>query len=253
MEQRLGGVGDLRRVVDLNGMSVLYLVRHGQAGTRENYDSLSDLGRKQARLLGEHFQGQGVSFAAAYSGSLARQTATADQVLPDTEVRVDPGWDEFDLSHVYQELAPHLMADDEEFRVQYEQMQRDIDLSQGSHGAAVHRKWNDCDKKCVRAWVEGRYEYSGESWVHFVARIHAALGRVIDAAHEGNVAVFTSATPIGVCAARTLEITDRRAMWLAAVMFNTSFTTIRVHGDEARLFTLNAIPHLNEAGLRTFR
>jgi broad specificity phosphatase PhoE len=234
-------------------MTVLYLVRHGQAGTRENYDSLSELGREQARLLGDHFRAQGISFAAAYSGALARQRATALEVLPDAEITVDAGWDEFDLAHVYQELAPRLIADDAEFRVQYEEMQREILRSAGSHGAPVHRKWNDCDKKCVRAWVEGRYEYSGESWVRFVARIQAALGRVIAAAHEGNVVVFTSATPIGVSAAKTLEIEDGRAMWLAAVMFNTSFSTVRVHGGEARLFSLNAIPHLGMGELRTFR
>jgi broad specificity phosphatase PhoE len=234
-------------------MSILYLIRHGQAGTRENYDSLSELGAAQARLLGHHFRAQRILFAAACSGSLARQQSTARAILPDAEIMVDPGWDEFDLSHVYQELAPFLIEDDEQFRVQYEEMQRDIVLSQGAHHAPVHRKWNDCDKKCVRAWVEGRYPYSGESWIAFVARIHAALTRVVDAAHEGNVAVFTSATPIGVSAARTLEIADGRAMWLAAVMFNTSFTTLRVHGDEVRLFTLNAIPHLDETPLRTFR
>lgn len=76
---------------------------------------------------------------------------------------------------------------------------------------------------------------------------------MIEAAHEGNVAVFTSATPIGIAAARTLEIADGRAMWLAAVMFNTSVTTLRLHGEEARLFTLNTTPHLSEARLRTFR
>ena len=234
-------------------MSVLYLVRHGQAGTRENYDSLSDLGRTQAQLLRERFRDQGIQFAAAYSGSLKRQLKTAAEILPDSKITIDSGWDEFDLSHVYSELAPRLAGDDEQFRVQYEEMQRDIELSQGAHHAPVHRKWNDCDKKCVRAWVEGRYEYSGESWIGFVRRIHKALGRVIDAVHEGNIAVFTSATPIGIAAAKTLEIADGRAMWLAAVMFNASFTTLRVHGDEVRLFTLNAIPHLNEAELRTFR
>lgn len=225
-------------------MSVLYLVRHGQAGTRENYDSLSDLGRKQARLLGEHLRG--TEFAAAYSGSLARQRATAAEALPGMNVTVDPGWDEFDLSNVYRELAPRLIADDEQFRIEYEQMQRAI--HEGD--AAVHRKWNDCDKKCVRAWVEGRYEYSGESWTAFVERVHGALARVKD---QGNAVVFTSATPIGIAAAKTLEILDGRAMWLAGVMFNASFTTLRVRDDEVRLFTLNAIPHLNEAELRTFR
>lgn len=228
-------------------MSVLYLVRHGQAGTRLDYDSLSDLGREQARALSAYFREQGISFTAAYSGSLARQRATGAEICSD--VIVDAGWDEFDLSHVYQELAPRLIEDDEQFRVEYEEMQ----LAIARNEAAVHRKWNDCDKKCVRAWVEDRYEYSGESWNAFVARIQSALEKVIAKGHEGNVAVFTSATPIGIAAARTLEISDGRAMWLAAVMFNTSVTTIRVYGDEMRLFTLNGIPHLNSANLRTFR
>ena len=226
-------------------MSVLYLVRHGQAGTRDNYDSLSDLGRTQARLLGRYFQR--IEFAAAYSGSLARQRATAAEVLPGVEIRVDPGWDEFDLSQVYRELAPRLINDNDQFRVDHEEMERAI----ARQDTAVHRKWNNCDKECVRAWIEGRYEYSGESWTAFVERVHAALARVVQ--HNGNVVVFTSATPIGIAAAKTLEIADERAMWLAAVMFNVSFTTLRVHGDEVRLFTLNTIPHLNEAELRTFR
>jgi broad specificity phosphatase PhoE len=228
-------------------LSVLYLVRHGQAGSRQEYDSLSDLGRTQARLLGEYFAAQGIRFTAAYSGSLQRQKATAAEICG--SVTVDAGWDEFDLSQVYRELAPRLMEDDERFRVEYEEMQ----LAIARNEASVHRKWNDCDKKCVRAWVEGRYEYSGETWKAFVARVQGAMNRVVQAAHEGNVAVFTSATPIGVSAAHTLEIEDGRAMWLAAVMFNTSVTTIRVHGEEVRLFTLNGIPHLNAPELRTFR
>jgi broad specificity phosphatase PhoE len=228
-------------------LSVLYLVRHGQAGTRENYDTLSELGRSQARLLGEYFRREGIHFAAAYSGSLARQRATAAEVGAD--VTVDPGWDEFDLTQVYRELAPRLCEDDETFRVEFEQMQQAIARNE----TAVHRKWNDCDKKCVQAWVDGRYEFSGESWKGFVERVHGALARVMDAAHEGNVAVFSSATPIGIAAARTLEIGDGRAMRLAAVMFNSSVTTLRVRGDEVRLFTMNGTPHLGEAHLRTFR
>ena len=228
-------------------MSVIYLIRHGQAGTREDYDSLSDLGRSQAKLVGEYFRSQEIRFAAVYSGSLARQQATAAEAV--TEFAVDPGWDEFDLAQVYREFAPRLIEDDEEFRIEYEEMQCAI----AQNDAAVHRKWNGCDKKCVTAWVEGRYEYSGESWAAFVGRIHAALARIVDAAHEGNVAVFTSATPIGVSAARTLEIGDRRAMWLAGVMFNASITTLRVHDGQVRLFTMNGTPHLNSPELRTFR
>jgi broad specificity phosphatase PhoE len=234
-------------------LSVLYLVRHGQAGTREKYDSLSDLGRRQARLLGEYFSAQGSRFEAAYSGSLERQRGTAEEALPDVPVIVDPGWNEFDLAQVYSEMAPHLSADDAEFRREYEDMQQAVIASRGAHDAPVHRKWNDCDKKMIGAWVEGRYEYSGESWQAFVDRIQAALVRVVAAGHQGNAIVFTSATPIGVCAAGTFGLRDVRAMRMAAVLMNASYSTLRVRGQDVALFSFNAAPHLEDASLRTFR
>lgn len=165
----------------------------------------------------------------------------------------DAGWNEFDLSQVYSEYAPHLCAEDADFRREYEEMQAALTASRGAHDHAVHRKWNDCDKKLVRAWVESRHPYSGETWPWFVARIQAAFRRVLEKIGEGNAIVFTSATPIGVCAARTLDLDDGRAMWLAAVLMNASFSTMRIRGSEVRLFSLNNGPHLETAELRTFR
>ena len=234
-------------------MSILYLVRHGQGGTREDYDSLSERGRRQARLLREYFSNQNIEFEAVYTGSLSRQTATAEEALPGAQLIVDSGWDEFDLARVYSEFAPQMAANDVVFHREYEEMQRAMAASEGVHDAPVHRRWNDCDKAVVRAWVEGHYQYSGESWSEFEARIHAALARVTTHGHDGNVAVFTSATPIGICAARALEIQDGRAMWLAGVQLNTAFSTLRVRGEEVRLFSFNTTPHLNDASLRTFR
>jgi len=230
------------------------MVRHGQAGTRERYDSLSDLGAEQARLLGEYFREQNPTFDAIFSGSLARQRATAEAAIPNAQVIVDPGWNEFDLAQVYAGYAPHLAADDADFRREYEQMQASIASSKGEHSHPVHRKWNDCDKHLVRAWIESRYEYDGESWPVFVARIHAALDRLLARIGEEDTAiVFTSATPIGVCAARTLELDDARAMWLAGVLMNGSFSSLRIRAGEMRLFTLNCAQHLDRAELRTFR
>jgi broad specificity phosphatase PhoE len=238
-------------------LSVVYLIRHGQAGTRENYDSLSGLGHRQARLLGEHFAAQGILFEAVYSGSLKRQRSTAQEAaaLPaaPANVIVDTGWDEFDLARVYSEYAPHLAAGDADFRREYDEMQCAVQASAGAHDAPVHRRWNDCDKKVVRAWVESRYDYSGETWPAFLARVRGAFDRLVAAGHAGNVAVFTSATPIGVCAARTLELEDGRAMWMAGVLMNASFSTLRVRGEEVRLFSFNNSPHLSEPELRTFR
>ena len=81
-------------MVEQIALSVLYLVRHGQAGTRENYDSLSDLGRSKPGCSGEYFAAQGIRFEAAFSGSLARQRATAAEVaalLGRSPVTVDRG------------------------------------------------------------------------------------------------------------------------------------------------------------------
>lgn len=230
---------------------MLYLVRHGQAGTREHYDSLSDLGRTQARLLGKHFEEQGIHFDAVYSGSLARQRATAEHTLPGANVIVDPGWNEFDLAQVYAEYAPRLAADDVEFSRQFDEMQAALVSSGGAHHAPIHRRWNDCDKQVVRAWVDSRYEFSGETWPVFVARIHAALDRIERS--EGHTIVFTSGTPIGICAALTLELQDTRAMWLAGVLLNASFSSLRIRGQEIRLFSFNNSAHLDHPDLRTFR
>jgi broad specificity phosphatase PhoE len=210
-------------------------------------------------LLGGHFAEQGIEFQEAYAGSLARQRATGAAVLraaaSSTPIEVDTGWDEFDLAHVYRDMAPHLVRDDPDFAREFAEMQRALVESQGAHDAPVHRRWNDCDRKAVRAWVEARYPFTGEPWAAFVERVQAALGRAAAKCLEcdGNVIVFTSATPIGVSAARTLEIGDGRAMWMAAVLFNASFSTLRVRENEVRLFTFNASPHLGSAELRTFR
>jgi len=56
---------------------MIYLIRHGQAGSRDNYDVLSELGRDQAVLLGEHFASQRLSVSAVYSGTMVRQVRTA--------------------------------------------------------------------------------------------------------------------------------------------------------------------------------
>ena len=70
---------------------------------------------------------------------------------------------------------------------------------------------------------------------------------------DENIVVFTSATPIGIWTALSMEIHDQRAMRLAGVLHNASFTTLRWQDGELRLHSFNAIPHLYEPGLRSYR
>ncbi|HZT38875.1 MAG TPA: histidine phosphatase family protein [Bryobacteraceae bacterium] len=241
-------------------MSCVYLIRHGQAGTRDAYDSLSELGREQARRLGEFFARQNIRFERAHSGAMRRHRATAAEAaeayrrlgleFPPVEER--PDWNEFDLDDVYREIAPLLAVEDAEFRREYESLREAVRASRGDGSADVHRRWSPCDVRVVDAWIRGRYPYSGESWRDFCARI-SSLRPSLDGAGDANIAVFTSATPAAILTGLAMEIEDARVMRLAGVMYNTAFTTLRVRGDQIRLLSFNNAPHLSEPRLRTHR
>jgi broad specificity phosphatase PhoE len=242
-------------------LSNVYFIRHGQAGTRQAYDSLSELGLRQSRLLGEHFVSQGVEFAAAYAGALRRQRQTADEVggayadagLPFPEVTQDEGWNEFDFKHIYEELAPLMCEDDAEFRREHEEVREQLRAGGGAHDAELHWRWRPSDTKVVEAWVGGRYAYGGETWGQFVSRVSACRPHAREAQPRENVAVFTSATPTAIWTGLALGIEDGRVRRLAAVVENSSYTVIQLRGEELLLLTFNAAPHLNTPELRTRR
>lgn len=242
-------------------MSNLYLVRHGQAGTRDSYDSLSELGLRQSRLLGEYFVSQGLKFLAAYAGGMTRQQQTAQQVgqaykdarLPFPEIRVEHGWNEFDYEHIYNELAPLLCADDEEFRSEYEEVRAAVRASAGAHDAAIHREWRPSDTKVVEAWVGAHYPYRGESWESFMARVTACCFAEHETQDGANIIVFTSATPTAIWTGRALGISDARVRRLAGVLQNSAYTVIKMRGEELQLLTFNTVPHLPSPELRTVR
>ncbi len=242
-------------------MSRLYLVRHGQAGTRKSYDSLSDLGRRQARMLGQYFVSEKIHFAAAYSGALVRQEGTAAEVRAAyreagvcfPEISPEPGWNEFDLAHVYEALAPQLCAEDPEFDRDYQELVAQTRAAAEQPEASVNRRWLPCDVKVVQAWIRGRHAYDGESWLAFRERVVRCQSKVEPAERDANVVVFTSATPIGIWTALSMEIHDERAMRLAGALHNASWTVLRLQNGDLRLQTFNAIPHLGEPELRTYR
>jgi broad specificity phosphatase PhoE len=242
-------------------VSRLYLVRHGQAGTRMQYDSLSDLGRNQAQLLGEFWASQRIEFAAAFTGTLARQEQTAGQTAaayaaagpPFPPIVRDCGWNEFDLADVYRALAPQLCAQDAEFRCEYEEMERQAWASADEPGAAVHRRWMRCDRQLVSAWISGKYRYEGESWPAFCERVRECRMRLEQFGRDDNIAVFTSATPIGIWTAKAFDIEDARVMRLAGVLLNSSVTVLRVFADELRLHSFNVVSHLTDPELHTYR
>lgn len=238
-------------------MSTIYLIRHGQAGLRHRYDELSGLGKTQARLLGEYLSDRGIRFDAIYSGALNRQRQTAAQVIEAyrrahvamPEIVEDPHWNEFSLRAVYDEMAPLLSAADPRFKEEYDEMLR-LACDDNSH---VQRTWMRCDMAVVRAWAEGTYECRSEPFAAFLERVQGARDTLSRFGAGETVAVFTSATPVGIWAAMSLGATDGALMKLTGVIYNSAFATFRMRGDEVTLFSFNGIPHLDQPELRTFR
>ncbi len=223
----------------------LYLLRHGQAGSRDDYDRLSELGRQQVARLGGHFAARGIAFDQILSGALQRQRQTAEVVANGAGYTVDARWSEFDLDGVYRTMAPKLAAVDAEFRASYEEVLRES--ADPAH--PVHRAWKPADMAVVRAWVEGRFEGEVESWPDFVARVEAAWKAV-----EGErVLVATSATPIGLRTAALFGQVLPHAFQLAGALYNSSLTVMKRRRGAWELSHFNLVGHLDGTDWLTLR
>ena len=236
---------------------MIYLMRHGQAGLRHRYDTLSDLGRQQARRLGEYLVGQSIRFNALFTGELSRQQETACEVAAAfrragcdvPEIQIDRNWNEFDLDMVYKAIAPRLSAEDPQFQAEHAKLLRQLD----DENSPAHRAWTQCDTLVVRAWVEGRYEGPGESWEVFRERVCSVLETLKRFPSGDTIAVFSSATPIAVWIGMALGLNARHTLRLAGATYNASLTTMRMREDDLALFSFNGTPHLPDPHLRTFR
>ncbi|MBL8176533.1 MAG: histidine phosphatase family protein [Bryobacterales bacterium] len=238
-------------------MSSLLLFRHGQAGSRDAYDALSQLGHRQTALLGSHLASQRMPVSAFFVGALRRQQETAANIarafaaqgLPLPEPIVDPRWNEFDLDAVYEGIAPQLAAGNPEFGAHYNAMRKEA----ANPDSTVHRRWTMADIEVVRAWIDGRYTYDGESWIEFQQRVAGAFDSLRCFAPTDVVMVSTSATPIAVWMGLALGLTNRYIMRTAGALYNASITTFRIREGEPHLAGFNHVPHLDQPELRTFR
>ncbi len=238
-------------------MRLIHFFRHGQGGPRGQYDCLSSAGKRQAWELGRYLAAHGCRFETVVSGGLQRQLDTARIAREAWESAgrrwpeqvIDEAWNEFDIDGLFRELAPRLAAEDPELKRQFEAVHREA----AKPDSEVHRRWLPCDSAVLEAWLKGRYQTAVESWPEFQERIARAFEALAQAPGKGDVAVFTSATPIGLVLSRILGFPPLTALRLAGVSFNTSMTTVGVGPEGPMLVTFNATPHLDGDGLKTLR
>lgn len=228
-------------------MSTLTFVRHGQAGSRDVYDTLSPLGRQQVSRLGAYLASQTQPCDLFLTGALERQRQTAQLLhaacptLPAPTVL--PAWNEFDLDAVYRSLAPQLATDDPTFAEAYQKLR----VESADPANPVHRRWTSADIAVIRAWVEGRYPAEAETWAAFSTRIREAFAALPDR----HILISTSATPIALCVSLAAEAPN--PFRFAGALLNASLTTFRRHDGQTILQTFNNTPHLPEPDWRTLR
>ncbi|HEY8461797.1 MAG TPA: histidine phosphatase family protein [Blastocatellia bacterium] len=239
-------------------MGYLVLIRHGQPRSFEkDSDRLSPLGEEQARMLAEYWIRQGVSFDEVYSGALVRQRRTAEIVgecftqsgLDWPRLRIMPELNEYDSIGIINNLIPSLAERDAAFRALAEAFERNRDAPDRN------RHFQRMFEAVTSAWLGGECEVEGvEPWRSFQSRVHEAIQRITSAEGSGRrVAVFTSGGVIGLAVQHVLNAPERSALEINWRVRNCSLTEFTFSRGRISLDSFNAIPHLDDPAMRTYR
>jgi broad specificity phosphatase PhoE len=229
-------------------MSVVYLVRHGQAsfGAAE-YDQLTGLGVEQARVLGAALRSRLASLDAVIVGGRERHRKTAETCL-EAVGRVaalveDAAFDEFD----HKELLARFDA-------------RYADLSaivaDVSAAEDPWRAFDDLFRRAIERWRDAGPDAGyRESFAAFRARCASGLDRLVAALPRSSTAmVFTSGGPIAMIAAGLLGLPPDGGLDLRWGLVNCGVTKVVSSGRGTRLASLNEQGHLeHDRRLITYR
>lgn len=214
-------------------MSVLLLVRHGQASWgSDDYDVLSPIGERQSRTLGEALAARGVVPDVVVRGGMRRHRQTTEHAVAGggwpldatSDVVVDDGWDEFDHLQMLS-LHPSGYGEGEEL------------------SRAQFQAWFE---EATLRWTSGVYDGDyAESFTAFGDRVGAALRRTLDRLGRNQTAlVFTSGGPVAWVTATLLG--GDAALWtqLNPVTVNAAVTKVVVGRRGATLVSFNDHAHL---------
>jgi broad specificity phosphatase PhoE len=228
-------------------MSVIYLVRHGQASFgASDYDKLSAIGVRQSRLVAERLPKPD----RVVTGSLTRHRDTAagylDALGLDLTPEIDPRWDEYDHRDI---VVRHKPA----YRNRL-WMKLNLALS-GSPGRAYQEMFDEA----LLRWVAADAGYN-ESWAVFSERAGAALADLAGSLESSQTAVvFTSGGPISAITANLLTSGDGHGdtgaqVWLNLnrIMINTGITKVVTGRRGTTLVSFNDHSHL-DGELLTYR
>jgi broad specificity phosphatase PhoE len=220
-------------------VGVIHVVRHGQAafGT-EHYDRLTEIGFTQARLLGAYFVRRNIRFDAVFTGTLRRQTETAQGIFegrPELGAQplreTFPGLDEYNPEAVMTALTGNFPAPAPEAA------RRD---------PVVVREHFRLLREALLAWAENRTQPLGMPvWQAFQEGAVAALIEARRRFPDGNVLIVSSGGPIAAIVAGALNAPPATAVELNLRIRNSSLTEFAATPRRHHLVSFNGLPHLD--------
>ena len=235
-------------------MTLIYLIRHAQASFgSEDYDRLSELGMRQADILGDHFANLGLTFRGVYSGPMARQIDTAQRAVSradngeaELSVVVAPEFTEYDAHGIIQFFAPGIAREDPAFAAAFRNFFTD------------RRALELVFERAMGRWISGSWDVPGcETWLDFNMRVQAGLARVQrEVGPRERIAIFTSAGAIASVLRSAVGLSDEQVLRLALHVLNASVSVFRYDGSQPTLLSYNSVAHLElqrEPELLTYR
>lgn len=235
-------------------MSIIYLVRHGQASFgKEDYDVLSSVGSEQSRLLARYFLKTGIRFDAVYSGNMDRQTRTAEIIINEfakdgvclLELNIMPEFNEYDSKSIITAMAPEILEEDPELKSEFERIFTD------------RRAFQKIFERSMLRWVSKEDSVEGiESWNSVKTRVSLAISRIADIQGNGkSILVAASGGTISACIQDVTGISDETAQRLCWQIANTSISTLVYNDERITLRSFNNWPHIEtlDKNMLTFR
>jgi broad specificity phosphatase PhoE len=211
-------------------MAILYLVRHGQASFgADNYDVLSELGRRQAQRLGQYLRERGVEFEASITGTLQRQQQTHTGICEGLGQPMQPltlpALNEYDSHALIEAIHPQALPRPDT--------------------PELYRQHFRLLRQALRAWIAGQVEPRGmPSFKQWSEGIRAALDHVRER-HRGHVLLVSSGGPIATAVGQVIEAAPASWIELNLRIRNASITQFEFNPKRHSLLTYNTLPHLD--------
>ncbi|HUR89668.1 MAG TPA: histidine phosphatase family protein [Ramlibacter sp.] len=212
-------------------MGTLYMVRHGQASFgADDYDQLSELGRRQSVRLGQWFAHKAIHFDGLVAGTLRRHKQTLEGILEGMnragEHLAWDGLNEYDSEAV---IAT----------VHAGKLEKPTTPEMYRHHFRLLRDG-------LATWMAGDAQPVGmPSYGQFVAGVSSALDHVRRNHYGKNVLMVTSGGPISTAVGYVLGTPPETTIELNLRIRNSSVTEFAFNPKRMMLVTYNAIPHLD--------